>query len=308
MKNAVIMYVLFIFIFLSTVPTIESSRCSKSCSFRGIQLNSSLPSDFCSTSKLNDDIKQQCRVKLTIDFTTGLVNGSFDAENRSILSEDVLMIETTFSLNDTSVKVTIRYYCSVSDYCDIDFVRETLSSNWSAIQVQPIREKLVSRLYNPDNTDPIKCFSNDSCPYNKSLCVVSYFYVQSSESTTVIGKCLHITDSPKVEWVQSYTANEIGKGLKEGGSYYCNTPTCGYNTSAIETFQMLSDEYILPLNLSVINATTTHKPTETTHSTITSTMRVTTTSNHAASLFGYFFNTVTMFLIITEYFWISLIN
>jgi hypothetical protein len=67
-------------------------------------------------------------VQLTIDFNRGLVNGSFDAERRSILTENILLIETTFSLNDTSIKVNIQYNCSVSDYCDIEFVRETLSS------------------------------------------------------------------------------------------------------------------------------------------------------------------------------------
>ncbi len=55
-------------------------------------------------------------VTLIIDFTTGLVNGSFDAESRDILTENKLIIETTFSLNDTSVKVDIKYNCSVSDY------------------------------------------------------------------------------------------------------------------------------------------------------------------------------------------------
>ncbi|CAF4343673.1 unnamed protein product, partial [Rotaria sordida] len=146
-------------IFLFTLPIIESSRCLKPCTFQGIQLNSSLPSDFCSTSKLNDDVDQQCMVKLTIDLNTDLVNGSFNTDRRWIVTENRLFIRSTFSLNDTSVKVNIQYNCSVSDYCNLEFVRETLSSNWSAIQVQPIREKLVSRLYNPNNTDPIECLS-----------------------------------------------------------------------------------------------------------------------------------------------------
>ncbi|CAF3434772.1 unnamed protein product [Rotaria sp. Silwood2] len=299
------MYVLFIFIFLSTLPNIESSQCSKNCSFQGLQLNSSFPSDICSISKSYDDTKQQCIVKLTIDFTTGLVNGSFNAENRSVLIDDRLTIETIFSLNDTSVIANIRYHCSVSDYCDIDFVSETLSSNWSAIQVQPIREKLVSRLYNQNNTDPIKCFSNNSCLQNESFCFVTYVYQQSSESSTVTGRCQHINNSLKVQWIQLYQPRGIGKSLIEGVTYYCNTPICGYNTTAIEIFQMLSHEYILPINLSVINVTTTPTPTKTSSSIATSKSTLitsTTISNDAPYLFVNFFNTLMSSFLITKYF------
>ncbi|CAF4832832.1 unnamed protein product [Rotaria sp. Silwood1] len=305
MTHSVTMYALCILIFLSILSTIESSQCLKKCTFPSIPLNSSLPSDFCSISKSNDDMKQQCRVKLTIDFTTGLVDGSFNPENRSILTDDELTIETTFSLNNTSVQVNIRYDCSVSDYCDLDFVREALSSDWSAIQVQPIREKLVSRLYNPNNTLPIKCFNdNSSCLPNESLCSIAYLYLQSSNSTIFIGRCQNITKSPKVEWIQLYQPRGIGKGLTEGIVYDCNTPTCGYNTSIIETVKMLSHEYILPLNLSVINTTTTTpRPTTTSSSTVTSKSTwTTTTSNHAPYLFVNFFNTLMISFLITKYF------
>ncbi|CAF2564796.1 unnamed protein product [Rotaria sp. Silwood2] len=300
------MYVLFIFIFLFTLPTIESSRCSKECKFKDFQLNSSFPSDFCSISKSNNDINQRCRVELTIDFTTGLVNGSFNTENQSSLVSNKLDIRSIFSLNDISVKVTIRYYCSVSDYCDLDFVRETLSSNWSTVEVQSIREKLASHLYDPNNIDPIKCFSNDSCPQNESLCFVSYVYWEWNKDLTVSGTCRDSISTPRLLWSQSYEGGGIWRSLTEIGLYYCNTPTCGYNTSAIEIFQRLSREYILPLNLSLINTTTTTpKPTETTSSAITSTIRVTTASNHATSLFGHFFNTIIIFFAITKYFLIN---
>ncbi|CAF3404661.1 unnamed protein product [Rotaria sp. Silwood1] len=256
MTHSVTMYALCILIFLSILSTIESSQCLKKCTFPSIPLNSSLPSDFCSISKSNDDMKQQCRVKLTIDFTTGLVNGSFNPENRSILTDDELTIETTFSLNNTSVQVNIRYDCSVSDYCDLDFVREALSSDWSAIQVQPIREKLVSRLYNPNNTLPIKCFNdNSSCLPNESLCSIAYLYLQSSNSTIFIGRCQNITKSPKVEWVQLYQPRGIGKGLTEGivtaAAYYAEVKKQEHDNNARAWKSLSTDEkkpYIQALN------------------------------------------------------------
>ncbi|CAF3023835.1 unnamed protein product [Rotaria sp. Silwood2] len=223
------MYVLFIFIFLFTLPTIESSRCSKECKFKDFQLNSSFPSDFCSISKSNNDINQRCRVELTIDFTTGLVNGSFNTENQSSLVSNKLDIRSIFSLNDISVKVTIRYYCSVSDYCDLDFVRETLSSNWSTVEVQSIREKLASHLYDPNNIDPIKCFSNDSCPQNESLCFVSYVYWEWNKDLTVSGQttsvpnyyCYENNDS--VQFTLSLSSHSAWQPTLNCSLQQCNT-------------------------------------------------------------------------------------
>ncbi len=54
-------------------------------------------------------IKWQYLVQLTFDFSTSLINGSFDVEPRSILTENMLLIGTTVSLNDTSVKLDIKY-------------------------------------------------------------------------------------------------------------------------------------------------------------------------------------------------------
>ncbi|CAF2520173.1 unnamed protein product [Rotaria sp. Silwood2] len=201
----------------------------------------------------------------------------------------------------TTIKKRLANSSFLSDYCDIDFVRETLSSNWSAIQVQPIREKLVSRLYNPNNTDPIKCFSNNSCLQNESFCFVVYSYFESLNDAGAVGTCRNMNKLPQVQWSQSYEANGVGKSLIELGSYYCNTPTCGYNSSAIETFQMLSHEYILPVNLSVINATTLPWPTETTPLTAMSTIGVT-TSNGAPYILVDFFNTLMISFLITKYF------
>jgi hypothetical protein len=61
---------------------------------------------------------------------------------------------------------------------------------------------------------------------------------------------------PTVEWYQLYEPYGIKDGLMEIGTYYCNTPNCGNNTTPVEIFHMLAREYILPVNLSVINATT----------------------------------------------------
>ena len=78
------LYFTIIFSIFFIIPIIESSRCSKNYTFQGWQLNSSIPFDLnLSSNDSNDTINQNCLVKLSIDFTAGLVNGSFTAENQS---------------------------------------------------------------------------------------------------------------------------------------------------------------------------------------------------------------------------------
>jgi hypothetical protein len=48
----------------------------------------------------------------------------------------MLLIGTTFSLNETSVKLDIKYNCLVSDYCDIEFDRETLTPALAEMNVE----------------------------------------------------------------------------------------------------------------------------------------------------------------------------
>ncbi|CAF0966172.1 unnamed protein product [Rotaria sordida] len=209
-------------------------------------------------------------VQLTIDFTTGLVNGTFDAEPRSMLNENKLFLGTLFSLDDSSVKLYIRYNCSVSDYCDVEFVRETLSSTLAVMQVEPIRQKLVDRLYNPNNAE-----------------LIQY-----------------------VEWSLFYEPSRKKYAVTQLGVYYCNTPACGYNRTALEIFQMLDREYNLPINLSVINATTPPWPTQTSTlkliiiSTSELTIVTATTSNHGSCLLEHFSNIIIIPFIIITYFYI----
>ncbi|UJR28964.1 hypothetical protein I4U23_010181 [Adineta vaga] len=155
--------------------------------------------------------------------------------------DNQLDVRTHFPLNYSSVIIDIDYTCSVSDYCDIDFVRETLSLSWNVASVKSIHETLVNRLYEANNTDP------SFLPNNR----------QQSRDT---------------------------------GVFTCNKPHCASNASIIETFQWLSREYILPLNVSVLNLTTT-----TTISTTTTSV-TTATTNNASVLFKYFNDFLSFFI------------
>jgi hypothetical protein len=303
-------FAILIFSILLVVPFTESIRCLNNCTFQNIPMNSSISSNICASSDESKNLTNQlnsCVVSLIIDFTTGLVNGSFNVEEPPAESSDYLFIITTFSLNDTSVKVNIEYDCSVSNDCDLQFVRETLSPAMAAVQVEPLRQKLVTGLYNPNNTGPVKCSNNGACPQNRSLCYAEYTH----ENVTYGGlekihhRCVNSV-APKVDWLQLYTPYSQS-GLHHNGVLHCNTPNCDSNSAMLETFRWLAREYILPLNVSVLNVTTKPQPTRTTATTTTTAVSttvsttttttavsttvsttLTTTSNYASFLFGHF--------------------
>ncbi|UJR07451.1 hypothetical protein I4U23_011737 [Adineta vaga] len=254
MTQCFIRYTFFIIFIASMIQPIESIRCSKECSFHDIPLNSSAPADFCSS-----------------------LNGGFVSN----LTIDLINIFTIFSLNDTSTKVIFDYICSVSDYCDIEFARETFLSAMVAPQMERLRQKLVSVLYDPNNTEPIRCFNDSICSQNSSFCFVEYVHT-SYYYTRFNSTCQNPDDFPKLEWTQSYSLHNKVPKPDILGSYYCNTPNCAENTTVTEIFQMLAREYPLHINVSFITTTTTFTPT----SQFTTQITTTTTTNHASFLLG----------------------
>jgi len=256
--------------------------------------------NFCpSSNESNDNINQDCTVKLAIDFTTGLVNGWFTSKNQSFIPENRLEIQTQFSLKDTSIKVNITYTCSMSDYCDLEFVRETLSPALAAVKIEPIRETLAARLYNSSNTDPIKCSSNSVCWDNTSFCYAIYSRenAKSGSKEDVENGCANQFDEePIFSWIQRYNPF-ITYSMTDIAWFFCNIPNCDSNGTVIETFQWLAREYILPLNISVLNVTTTTVRPTTTTAAKTSTISAT-TPNDASNLFGHINIIIQCFVII----------
>ncbi len=294
-------YSIFIVSILFVIPFSESRRCSTNCTFQELPLNSSIPTIFCpSSNQSNDDIDQTCRLNLTIDFTRGFAKGSFAAILQPPRIRDKLDIITTFSLIDTTIKIQIDYICSISDYCDVEFLRETLSPALVAVQMESFRQNLSARLYDSNNVGHFECSNYSFCSKNSSFCYMTY--LNRSESLggyeEVSGSCAHPNDTLAVEWYQLYTPY-WDSGLTKAGTYLCNMPNCGSNTTVLETFHWLAREYILPVNVSILNTTTTPAPTTTT-TTISTTRSITTTttSNHASLLFGHFNIIVPSFLII----------
>ncbi|CAF1238062.1 unnamed protein product [Adineta steineri] len=290
---------LYSFLILSILllnRSVESIQCSKNCSFSQLSLNSSFPSDLCSSSnESNNDTNAQCEVKLSIDLNNNLVNGSFDFNIKPLWQHNELEIITFFSLTDTSVKIDITYTCSMSDNCDIEFVRQTLTSKLASLQLESVRQTLANRLYNSTNTRYILCSNKGFCSPNTSFCHGMYIRQNAtySDQEDVRRGCLLSIDSLNVTWTQTYTPY-TRYGLINTGSYYCNIPMCASDSVILETFQWLTINYTLPVNVSVLDIITPHPPTTTT----TTTISTTTTPNHGSYLFGHINILVLCFVII----------
>ena len=273
---------------LLLIPIAESSRCAKHFNFTGWQLNSAIPCNlYPSSNDSNNNTNEDCRVFLTIDVTTGLVNGRFSALNQSNQTRNQLDILTVFPLTGPSTDIAITYTCSMSDYCDIDFLRETLASTWPTLKIESVRQEIAARLYNSNNTGPVSCSDNKSCPSNTLFCSVTYLRTNGTSGGTelVDSRCTNLTDTePIFVWQQSYTP-VIRDSQSDLNVFYCNIPNCGSNNTVIETFRWLTTEYVLPLNISILQfTTTTSSPTTT--ATTTPSPTTTTRKNSASNLLG----------------------
>ncbi|CAF1007416.1 unnamed protein product [Adineta ricciae] len=291
------LFFFFVFTILFVIPYVHSLRCWNNCTFQGLHLNTSVPSDLCtSLNPSNNDTDQTCQVKLTIDPIQNLVNGSFISKKPTSSDSNRLFVRTHFPLNDSSVIIDIEYDCSVNDYCDIEFVRETLSSSWSEAPIKSIHKQLVSRLYDPNNTDvPVQCSNNNSCPENTTFCYALYqpTTLTHNNGYYVNNMCTNTNEFWKIQWEKTYLPYDRPNSM-DMGVFSCNKPHCASNTSIVDTFQWLEKEYILPLNISVVNLTTTRRPTTTTISSPTPT----TTSNNASVVFGFCNSLLSLFFVL----------
>ncbi|CAF1007381.1 unnamed protein product [Adineta ricciae] len=294
------LFFFFVFTILFVIPYVHSLRCWNNCTFQGLHLNTSVPSDLCtSLNQSNNDTDQTCQVKLTIDPIQNLVNGSFISGKRTILNGDHLLVRTHFPLNDSSVIINIDYTCSVNDYCDIEFVRETLSSAWNKVPIKSIHKQLVSRLYDPNNTDvPVQCSNNNSCSNNTTYCFGSYVCTTevSNNNYFIDSECTQTDEIRGIIWRKRYFTSHASNSINTG-TYFCNKPHCASDTSIGDTFQWLDREYILPLNISVVNFTTTRRPTTTRATTLSSTRSTTTRRNNASFVFGFCNSILLLFLV-----------
>ncbi|CAF1373531.1 unnamed protein product [Rotaria sordida] len=268
---------IFVLVFLLDKGNfIECLRCAYDCSFVAFPLNVSIPITVC---KHQERDNAQCSVILEIDFESQLVSGVLNIENRYAIAS--LKTETKFKLKSNSVISTIWYTCTMSDFCDFEFINELLTNKLAQINATSLQQKLIDFLYTPIPSQiNIQC-SNRLCSWN-SFCQSDFrnIFTPQYNYTYIDGTlpCIQISQNDQfIKITQQYLPSAVQ--LSEM-NMRCNVKQCNTDNIVSEVYTLIQNEFTLPLNYSILNLNTTF---------------TTTTSPSAASL-----------LILSKYFFIFL--
>jgi len=267
-----------VLIVLCTIQVIESLRCAQ---LRGFTHSLSNPSNFFNFSSFkyepNTMSNQRCFVQLTINynnrvstgmfvdsstvvstsdiFSTARIEKWFNDNNESSVAYDALYIITRIALNSEVKLVRLVYQCSMNDYCDIDFVHEVFSTPLDTSYLDSIQKQLSSRLYSKGKNLSVTCFNKNQCPVTAPFCSRTYSRRngQSTYSEEHYGTCKNSSQLKSIlKWYQVYTKSNKHQQINSL-SYDCNIPNCGSNQTSSEIIRMLTNQYRLPYNNSIIH-------------------------------------------------------
>ncbi|CAF4166380.1 unnamed protein product, partial [Rotaria sordida] len=203
---------------------IECLRCAYDCPFVAFPLNVSIPINVC---KHQERDNAQCSVILEIDFESQLVSGALNIENRCVIAS--LKTETKFKLKSNSVISTIWYTCTMSDFCDFEFINELLTNILAQINAISLQQKLIDFLYTPIPSQiNIQC-SNILCSWN-SFCQSDFqnIFTPQYNYTYIDGTlpCIQISQNDQfIKITQQYLPSTVQ--LSEM-NMRCNVKQCGF--------------------------------------------------------------------------------
>ena len=239
-------FVVFLFYPLAFV---ESLRCAHECPFVALNLNYTVPFDACKHDERQD---AKCTVTVTIDFKERGFFGAFYMQKRDTIA--LLRIKTAFQHEIDSIKTVIWYECTMSDYCDHAFLNELTTYKLVEFNVTSVQERLLSILYTSKvNTTEIQCV-NGSCPSN-SYCEgqLGNLIIQNYNYTSIDGNfpCSTLNSTePFLNINQNYFPSQsqaIDMNVR------CNTDECNNNNTISEVYSILRNDFVIPLNYSILN-------------------------------------------------------
>jgi hypothetical protein len=215
-------------------------------------MNVTIPFNACKHEQWAD---AQCSVVVEIDFKNEHVSGELDIEKRTNVAS--LRTETKFQLESNSIMSTVWYTCTMSDYCDFDFLNELLTNKLAEFNATSIQQKLIDLLYTstPDPTG-IQC-ANGTCPSNSfcqaylgNLIISKYNYTYINGSLSCVN--LSSTDDflKITENFFPYASEMIEMTVQ------CNTKECNSNNTVTEAYALLRNDFVLPLNYSILDINT----------------------------------------------------
>ncbi|CAF3965209.1 unnamed protein product [Rotaria sp. Silwood1] len=239
-----------VFLLLISIRRVDALICATNCDFSTQIDNVTFPS---CTVVNKSSTEHSCQATLIISYHSGSIVGRLDATTDLWRYE--FFTETYFSLYDETSNVTIYLGCSTTSNCDHDFVKETLSGGWHRVQseVMNLRKNLADLLFNSSDLRPHDgCIGRQNCS-GEGFCVASYKNQFDGKGPEFRSRCTYSTDQPLFEWIQ-----EVNQGsLSEQASYTCNKPSCATSTTVQRIVEMIKNNYVIPLNVTVPPTTTT---------------------------------------------------
>jgi hypothetical protein len=203
----------------------------------------------------------ECTVNVEIDFKNRVVTGLLYMNKRNSIA--TLRLETKFQHEINSIKTTVWYTCTMSDYCDQDFLNELLTDKLAEFNVTSVQEKLINLLY-ISNTTEIQCV-NGTCPSN-SFCQAKFdnLVISNYNYTSIDGHlpCVNLSSTDYfLKFHQDFFPFETEASEM---SVRCNIDECNSNSTIKEVYALLRHDFVLPLNYSILNINTTYPSTAST--------------------------------------------
>jgi hypothetical protein len=251
---------IFVVFLVCPLAFVESLRCAHECPFVSLTLNYTVPFNACKHEERQD---AQCAVTITIDFKNRGFFGAFYMQKHNTIAS--LRIETTFQHEIDSIKTIVWYTCKMSDYCDHAFLNELTTNKLAEFDVTTVQQRLLDLLYTPNViTTDIQCV-NGSCPSNNYCqAELGNLIMQNYNYTSIDGNfpCATLNSTePFLRIDQHYfpfQSQAIDMTVR------CNTDECNNNSTITEVYTILRNDFVIPLNYSILNINSSYPSTSST--------------------------------------------
>lgn len=234
---------------LQTFSLTKCLQCAVDCPWYNFPLNVSLPFGICRHA---DRANGQCTASIEVDFKDRFTRGQFYMLEHFVTA--LLTIETTFQLETDSIESMIRYSCSMTDYCEYQFLDELTTNKLAQLNSTHIYQKFHDLLIqSPTNQTEISCF-DQTCPSN-SFCqvtlnhMISPIFNNSQIYRNFTCKTLLSNDT----FLTIYDTYEVPHIRLSTMVIRCNTDQCDSNKTVYDIYNLLRSDFVIPLNYSILD-------------------------------------------------------
>ena len=228
----------------------EALLCAKNCWVGPVKLGSKDPFPVpCNIIEV-DPTTTECTVALAMRLSESRVLGVIDAKPRATNMSATLKVFLDFNAHSTVSMV--NYSCTTNDNCDQEFAREVISSSgWNQLNETKTRSEITSLLFDPSFIPRnFSCANNISCRGFYENCEAELILKSSTPNvnTTVFAndfKCI-INHATEVGVYHYYQTPE--EDLSAVITVFCNRDQCNRRETVDQVYNIVQNEYILPLN------------------------------------------------------------